>query len=125
MINNFEKYTHELTDMEIKIIVPAIIRGLENKIGKKKAITNKQMIQGLKNISNIITTAPRIRKMIHHIRITGLIERLIATSKGYYISNNPEELILYIESLIQRSESINLIAKQLDYQTKLMVQNTI
>ena len=116
-IKGFENITFELTPKEQNEIVPAMVKALEKKVGKENAVTNKQMIDGLKTW-NLKTNAPRIRKMIQYIRITGTIERLIATSKGYYISNDPKELINYIESLNQRADSISLLAKQLDYQTK-------
>lgn len=118
-INNFEEQTHELNEYELKKIVPKIVRGLQTKIGKQNAITNKKIIDRLKSIK-IKTTPSRVRKMIHHIRITGLVERLIATSRGYYITNDKKEMEDYVESLIQRSESIMSIAKQLDYQRKKM-----
>lgn len=120
MITNFEEYTEELTDVERDVIVPGIIKGLATKIGKEKAITNKQMQKGILEVLNIKTSSSRIRKMIHYIRITGMIHCLVATSRGYYISNNKEELDSYIESLIQRSESIMSIADQLQFQLKSM-----
>jgi hypothetical protein len=117
-IKNFEEHTHDLTSTEMEIIVPAIIKGLNTKIGKENAITNKQMVEGLYAVKRVRTTGPRIRKMINHIRLSGKIERLVATSKGYYISNDPEELKDYVESLHQRAESIAALAAQLDFQTK-------
>lgn len=116
MITNFEELTEELTEQELNRIVPALIRGLRTKIGKENTITNKQMKEGLEEICNIKTTEPRIRKMIQYIRISGSIERLIATSKGYYISNDVQELKDYLESLMQRADSIMLTAKQIQFQ---------
>lgn len=114
MINGFEKETHELTDEE-KVLLPIIVNGLKKKIGKETAVTNKQMIVGLSKIGHKVQPA-RIRKLIHHIRITGLIDCLVATSRGYYVSKNVEELDSYIESLLQRSKSIEDIANQLQFQ---------
>ena len=114
MINGFAKETHELTDYEMSIL-PIIVSGLETKVGKENAITNIEMVKAMKGAGHKLSP-PRLRKIIHHIRITGLIERLVATSKGYYVSNDKEELEDYIESLMQRAESINRIATQLLFQ---------
>lgn len=119
-IKGFEDITFELTPKEENEIVPAMIKALVKKTGKENAVTNQQMIEGLKSWG-LKTTAPRIRKMIQYIRITGQVERLMATSKGYYISNNKEELEVYIESLVQRADAIYLLAKQLDYQKQKLV----
>jgi len=114
-VNGFEEQTHELNEYEQNVIVPLMVKGLENKIGKSQAITNKKMIVGLKRMGHTVNGA-RVRKLIHHIRITGMIECLIATSKGYYITNDKKEMDSYIESLIQRSESIMKIANQMQFQ---------
>lgn len=115
MINGFETQTEELNEHEENVLLPLMVKGLKSKIGKERAITNSQMIDGLKTMGHKVTSA-RIRKIIHHIRITGLVECLVASSKGYYISNDKKEMDSYIESLIQRSESIQRIANQLQYQ---------
>ena len=124
MITNFEELTAELTDYELNVIVPAMISGLITKIGKEKAVTNSQMQKGLSKCNfKIKTTAPRIRKMIQFIRITGMVERLMATSKGYYISNDVKELESYTKNLIQRADAINQLANQLSFQTKKYMNN--
>ena len=112
MIDNFEEYTHELTNKELKLI-PMIVKGLVTKVGKEMAITNKEMVTKLKVIG-VKVTGPRLRKIIHHIRITGQVERLIATSKGYHVSNEPEEIKEYIESLEQRLSSIEFMKYALE-----------
>jgi hypothetical protein len=114
MITNFENITHGLTDKELRM-VELIVRGLRNKIGKDRAITNPQMVKGLANLGHK-TTAPRIRKMIHYIRLTGKVEYLVGTSKGYYITHDKNELRKYVESLEQRIASIDVTVKQMNYQ---------
>jgi hypothetical protein len=61
-------------------------------------------------------TDARLRKIIHHIRIKNIIPLLIATSKGYYISNDENEIELYIKSLNERINSIQEIKDALMYQ---------
>lgn len=118
MINGFEEYTKELNDKEKNEILPILIKVLKARVGKNIAITNKEIVKKLKEVSGIKTTEPRIRKIINAIRMTGAVERLIATSRGYYVSNDPNEIETYIESLIQRAESIQAIANQLNFQLK-------
>ena len=38
------------------------------------------------------TNSAKIRKIIHEIRMNGLIVNLIATNNGYYIATNPQEI---------------------------------
>lgn len=119
MIKGFEKTTDELNDYERSTVLPLVVKGLRTKVGKDKAITNSQMVEALKG-RGVRTTSPRIRKIIHVIRIEGLIPFLIATSRGYYITHDKTELRDYIDSLHQRAESILSIAKQLDYQSRAL-----
>jgi hypothetical protein len=42
MIEGFENITYELTDYEKNKLVPVIIKGLQQMVGKKNAFTNKQ-----------------------------------------------------------------------------------
>ena len=114
MITGFKKQTKELTTKEMAL-VPLVVNILETRKGKKQAITNRKIIKILKNIG-YRTTPPRIRKIIRHIRINGSIKKLIATSKGYYVSTKKSELDDYIQSLYQRSNSIQLIAQKLNSQ---------
>jgi len=115
MITNFENITFELNEVEQKLI-PIFVKALELKVGKSNAITNSEIIKGIKKAYGIRLTGARVRKIIQYIRITGKVERLIASSKGYYISNDTQELKDYIESLMQRAEQIELLAKQIEYQ---------
>lgn len=105
MLNGFEKQTEPLNDYESNVLLPIIIRGLKTKIGEKNAITNRKMTVVLKNKGYDISES-RVRKIINHIRNHALIERLIATSKGYYIATSVEELGDYIDSLRGRENAI-------------------
>lgn len=82
MINGFEEETSELNDYEAKVLLPLIVAGLETKIGKEKAVTSTYICKKIKERGERIHPA-RLRKIIHEIRITGKVENLIATSKGY------------------------------------------
>ena len=115
MINGFKTQTQELSEYERQKVLPIVVAGLKRRVGAENAVTNKTMVEGLKK-AGIKTSGPRMRKIIHEIRITGEIPYLIATSKGYYITRDKVELRDYIESLHQRADSIRAIADQLAYQ---------
>jgi hypothetical protein len=108
MLAGFETITHDLTDYESGTLLPVFLRGLSNKRGKEKAITNKKMIQFLKAKDYKISDA-RVRKIINHIRRNFLIPGLIATSSGYFISSDKNEIKRYISSLQGRENEIRLI----------------
>lgn len=112
MITGFVPQTHELTDVEVNNMLPGMVRRLKTKVGKNNAVTNKQIVAAFKSIG-IKTGGPRIRKIINHIRIQGLVPNLIATSSGYYVAANKEELEDYIESLEQRIGSITSVKDQM------------
>lgn len=112
MITLFEEITYELTDYEINSLVPIVVKGLKNKIGKENAITNKVICEKLKNAGYKVSE-PRLRKIIHHIRIEQLIVGLCCNSKGYYVTNSLEELGRYVESLAQRIRSQEAIYKSM------------
>jgi len=109
MINGFEKETHELTNYEMTL-VPIIVKGFIGKHGSSAAVKNKTIVTALKAMGEKVTE-PRIRKIIHHIRVKHLVTNLISTNKGTYRAESKEELIKYVESLQQRINSIEEIKK--------------
>lgn len=117
MITNFFAETHELNKYEKDVILPTIVQGLKSKIGKEKAITNKYICEKLKDIG-IKLTDSRLRKIIHHIRANDLVPLLIATSRGYYIATDNQEIEDYIKSLEERANSILFIKNCLKKQFK-------
>jgi hypothetical protein len=106
MITNFEDLTYKITADEIAQI-PAIIAILQDRIGKEKAITSNAMM----NQINYRNDAARFRVLINHIRRTGLITDLCASSKGYYIARTQQEFERYVQSLTDR---INATQQVLD-----------
>jgi len=107
MINNFEDFTQELTPDEKKLIKP-LMDGLSTKTKnntiKAPVIVKKMNEYALKNNLTKITE-PRLRKLVNHIRFNGMLP-VIATSQGYYVSYNKQEILDQINSLTQRANSI-------------------
>jgi len=106
MITGFEEQTEPLTDQEREVFLPPIIKGLRVKVGKEKAVTNRDIVRGLKANCDIKIGEARVRKMINYIRNNDIIPCLIATSKGYYIAETKDEMLDYIDSLYGRVEAI-------------------
>jgi hypothetical protein len=111
MLPLFEDITYDLTEKEKKI-VPIVVRGLASKVGSSMAVTNKEIQAGMKRLGHKVTDS-RVRKLINYIRFHHLVPRLIATSKGYYVSNEKEEILKYISSLQARLNEINIIRTKL------------
>lgn len=112
MISGFEDETRPLDDFEKKLL-PSFIKGLEKHIGRSNPVTSKQMISGILATKKVEIGGARVRKIINHIRINGLVPRLMATSIGYYIEYDDNELIKYIRSLNQRAKAIQAVADAL------------
>jgi len=136
MITLFEDITYELTDYELNTLVSVVVKGLSSKKGKENAITNKVICEKLKSAGYKVSE-PRLRKIIHHIRVEQLIVGLCCNSKGYYVTDSLEELSRYVESLAQRirsqqaihnsmkkcMEKIELLNRTFDFDDKIKIDN--
>ncbi len=116
MITNFEEITDDLTDDEKKLI-PGFVAAFKKRIGKENAITSTEIIQRYAAI-NIYLSAPRVRAIIHWLRDGWLVPGLVATSVGYYVSTDPEEVNEYINSLKQRNRSVQEIITRMEQYLK-------
>ncbi len=117
MIKGFTTETEPLSDYERDVLVPVLIRGLIEKVGKARAVTNKYIVQCLKADYKI--TEARVRKVINYIRTKDLVPCLIATSDGYYIAETEQELKDYEDSLLGREEAIRAVRLSINRQRKL------
>lgn len=118
MIHGFENETKPLTDYEQKILLPLMISGLQTKVGKMSAVKNSFIVKTLRGKGYEITEA-RVRKLINHIRVAGLVCGLIATSDGYYIAESKSELTDYVMSLRGREEAIRTVRESMEKQLSL------
>lgn len=116
MINGFQTETQPLTDYERQTLLPVMIAGLRRKTGRGMAVTNKYILSRLKDRYKI--SEARVRKLINHIRVNGLVPCLIATSEGYYIAQSEQELADYEQSLLSREEAIRAVRLAIDRQRR-------
>lgn len=105
MIVGFELETQPLTAYEKNTLLPIFIWCLSSKVGKAKAVTNAQMVAGMKKQGYKVTD-PRVRKIINHIRQNGLVNCLVAMNTGYFVATAENELLEYEESLLGRLRAI-------------------
>jgi predicted GTPase len=110
MITGFENITQELNEYEEQVLLPVLVAGLETKIGKEKCVTSTYICQSMKDAGYKITPA-RLRKLVHEIRVKKLIKNLISNNKGYWVSNNVDEINTYRQSLKERANSIVEVLK--------------
>jgi uncharacterized protein YutE (UPF0331/DUF86 family) len=111
MLAGFEDITYELDEYELNTLLPVFVKGFNSHKGKANPITNAEIIELLK--SKYIINPARVRKIVNYIRNKNLIVGLIATSKGYYISVDPEEVQKYIKSLTGRENEIKRIREKM------------
>lgn len=108
MVLTFEQITKELDEDEKKL-VPILISGFKTHY-KENPITEPDIVKAINNqkdkylLKKKLTSA-RLRKLCNFIRVNGLLP-LIATSNGYFISYDQEDLRKQIISLEQRARSI-------------------
>lgn len=118
MLNGFENETAPLTDYERNALLPVIICGLQSKFGKESAVKNGYIVKALRAQGYELTEA-RVRKIINHIRVNGLVIGLIATSEGYYIAKTRKELSDYVNSLRGREEAIRVVRISMERQMEM------
>lgn len=119
MLEGFENETKPLTAYESDVLLPVMRKCLSRHIGEDRAVKNFQMCEALEKNGYKVSEA-RIRKLINHIRINGLVECLVATSKGYYIAENTSEVRSHISSLRGREEAIRAVRLALEEQLEDM-----
>ena len=115
MITTFETQTKPLNEYEREILLPIMVKCLTKHIGKDSAISNAQMCEKMALYGYQVGEV-RVRKIINHIRNNGLVECLIATGKGYYVTESIEEMETYIESVKNREDAIRTMRLSMEAQ---------
>lgn len=119
MITTFETQTKPLNEYERETLLPIMVRCLAKHIGKSCAISNAQMCEKMALYGYQIGEV-RVRKIINHIRNNGLVECLIATGKGYYVTESIQEMEAYIESVKNREDAIQTMRESMELQLSKM-----
>ena len=115
MVRGFETYTEPLNQREREIVAPLLARQLEWRKGKALAITNNEIRAMMRSRGYLLSDA-KVRALINYIRINGLVERLVASSEGYYVAESAAELADYCDSLREREAAIRAVRQALEGQ---------
>lgn len=119
MIATFETHTKPLNEYEREKLLPIMVKCLARHIGKNRAISNSQMCAKMAVYGYQIGET-RVRKLINHIRNNCLVERLIASGKGYYVTESTEEMETYIKSVKNREDAIRAMRMSMEEQLSKM-----
>ena len=119
MITTFETQTKPLNEYERETLSPIMAKCLARHIGKNRAISNSQMCAKMAVYGYQIGET-RVRKLINHIRNNCLVERLIASGKGYYVTESTEEMETYIKSVKNREDAIRAMRMSMEEQLSKM-----
>ena len=108
-----------LSIYEQNVLLPILMKGLEVKKGKVNAVTRKQILTGIKS-QNVKINRRHVDKIINHIRMNDLIEGLVGSTTGYYITSTEQELMDYEVSLQKREASIKKVRMIMQRQRRSM-----
>ena len=113
-----------LNEYERGTLLPIIVKCLSKHIGKEQAITNSRMCEALTDKGYDIKDT-RMRKIIHHIRDNWLIGCLIASSRGYHVTKDRQEMQDYIDTLRRRVAAIEVIIQAMLEQLEAMPEEPV
>lgn len=127
MVTGFEDITFELTKFEKETIVPIVYETWKKK-SPESITTAKEMISGVnaycmrkgifqpgKGKKTYKLNGPRLRKVVHYLRVSGKLPNLIANSKGYFITNDKEKIREFIKGCRQKANSFMEVASRVEY----------
>ena len=116
------KETYRLSAYEQNVLLPILMKGLTLKIGKKNAVTNKQIVQSVRKYGLKINETSVIM-LINHIRMNDLIAGLMASSLGYYITDSEQELMNYEVTLQKREVALRKVRMSIQRQRQSMFKH--
>ena len=119
MKKELKRETRHLSNYEQNVLMPILINGLEMKKGKKNAVTNKQMVNGLRG-HGLKVNLRDVCRLINHIRTNDLVVGLMATSAGYYITDSEQDFMDYENSLLGREKEIRKVRMSIMRQRRTM-----
>lgn len=118
MIAGFETQTKLLTDYERTVLLPRILEGFKRIAESGHSITSKLIIKKATR-EGMQISGPRLRKIINHIRINGLVQIIVADGNtGYRVVNTKDKAEKYLHSLDQRINNIQHMRDEVAKQAK-------
>lgn len=109
--------SNRLTNFEQEKIVPNFIFQFTRHIGRENQVKAKEITKAYQNVG-VKLVPSRVRKIIHYVRVNGLVQNLIADNGGYYVCLDNAEVEIYLASLwgriSQQMEAYDAVRRQLD-----------
>lgn len=118
MLKNFEKITIELNPAELEY-VEFLGQWFMGNQGKKNTLKNSDIAKLINRMFGKNITEPRVRKVVQFLRTHGL-PSLIATSNGYFYSDDIAEIEAWVVSLKQREAAIREIREKAERQIEIL-----
>jgi hypothetical protein len=118
MLKNFEKITVELTPLELEYVEFLGQWFMANQ-GKQHTLKNSDIASLINRMFGKNIKEPRVRKVVQFLRTHGL-PSLIATSNGYFYSEDTKEIEAWIISLKQREAAIREIREKAERQVEIL-----
>lgn len=115
MVRGFETYTAPLSPYERDTVARVLAEMLQWRKGKALALKNAE-IRAMMRTRGYALSDAKVRALINYIRINALVERLVATSDGYYVATSAAELADYCDSLREREAAIRAVRQALESQ---------
>lgn len=110
-----EDWMKPLGEYEKTVLVPAVARGLEFHRGEGMVISNREMVESMRSKGYRINERT-IQKVINYIRVHGIVERVVANGRGYYIATDIHDVQKYTETLKGREAEIRAVRQALEGQ---------
>lgn len=118
IITNFDNETSPLNNLEKEAATLIAKCLISHHSGEDKAVTGEAIGKGMANSYPKFVTAngkpylngARIRKIVNYLRTDGGVPFIIATSKGYYVASNAQQIRDSIRSLRERAKAIQHVA---------------
>lgn len=118
MLKNFEKITIELTPIELEYVEFLGQWFMQNK-GKENTVKNGDIAKLIKTAFDKKIVESRVRKVVQFLRTNGF-PGLIATSNGYFYTNDITEIEAWITSLKQREAAIRQIREKAEREVEIL-----
>jgi hypothetical protein len=123
MITGFEDITEPLSEAEMKL-VPVIAKGLRARVGRANAISASAIESRMAEHGYKVPGA-RLRKIVNHIRVHGVVPLLLASSAGYYVCDDTNEAFEYLQSLYDRERAMTAMRKAIQVQLEEVLGHEI
>lgn len=88
--------------------------------GQDKSLKSRELCSMFEQRTGSKLTEIQFREVVHHIRVTGLLFGLCASSHGYWVEDSRDAVLWYAKALRGRAESIMEAAVALERQARCL-----